>query len=227
VKIDAGYYRVFYYNIKQENYMFEGKSLISILNSGGGIMYVLILCSVFTVAVIIQKVLMFRRISKSDRNGLLERVKAKVTAGDFDGAQNECLSESSPFSNVLYAGISQHNKSDAAVESAMERRISEEVMKLEEYTGIVGTIGNTAVYIGLFGTVIGIMKAFHDISTMGQGGMNTVIVGVSEALIATAMGLLVAIPSVVAFNYFMTRIDRIMKEMEICASELYDYLKHR
>lgn len=207
--------------------MFEGKSLFSILNSGGGIMYVLILCSVLTVAVIIQKVLIFRRIGKSERIGLIERVKSKVTSGDIDGAKSDCLSAAGPFSNVLYAGLCRYGKSDAAVESAMERAISEEVMKLEEYTGIVGTIGNTAVYIGLFGTVIGIMKAFHDISTMGQGGMNTVIIGVSEALIATAMGLLVAIPSVIAFNYFMTRIDRIMKEMEICASELYDYLKHR
>jgi len=207
--------------------MFEGKSLFSILNSGGGIMYVLILCSILTVAIIIQKFLLFRKISKSDRIGLLEKVKSKVTSGDFDGAKNDCLSETGPFASVLYAGLSQHDKSDAAVESAMERSIAEEVIKLEEYTGIVGTIGNTAVYIGLFGTVVGIMKAFHEIATLGQGGMNTVIVGVSEALIATAMGLLVAIPSVVAFNYFVTRIDRIMKEMEICASELYDYLKHR
>ncbi len=206
--------------------MFEGKSLISILNSGGGIMYLLILCSILTLAVVIQKALIFRKISKSDRKGLFERVKLKVKDDDFDGAKNECLTEPGPFSNVLYAGLSQHDKSEAAVDSAMERSISEEVMKLEEYTGIVGTIGNTAVYIGLFGTVIGIMKAFHDISTMGQGGMNTVIIGVSEALIATAMGLLVAIPSVIAFNYFMTRIERIMKELEICASELYDYLKH-
>jgi len=208
--------------------MFEGKTLFSILNSGGGIMYVLILCSILTVAVIIQKVLLFRKIGKSDRVGLLERVKVKVSSGDIEGAKNDCLAEAGPFSSVLYAGLAQHGKSDSAVESAMDRSISEEVLKLEEYTGIVGTIGNTAVYIGLFGTVIGIMKAFHDIATLGQsGGMNTVIVGVSEALIATATGLLVAIPSVIAFNYFMSRIDRIMKEMEICASELYDYLKHR
>ena len=207
--------------------MFEGKTLFSILNSGGGIMYVLILCSVLTVAVIIQKVLLFRKIRQADRAGLLERVKAMVASGDIEGAKSECKAVAGPYSTVLYAGLSQAGRSDSAVESAMERSISEEVLKLEEYTGIVGTIGNTAVYIGLFGTVIGIMKAFHDISTMGQSGMNTVIIGVSEALIATATGLLVAIPSVIAFNYFMTRIDRIMKEMEICASELYDYLKHR
>ncbi len=207
--------------------MFAGKSVFSILNSGGGIMYILLLCSILTIAVIFQKSLLFMGIRKSDRRGLIERIKIKVVAGDIEGAKEECLKNKNPYSNVLYSGLCQYGKSDSAIESAMEREIAEEVMDLEENTGIVGTIGNTAVYIGLFGTVIGIMKAFHDITTMGQTGMNTVIIGVSEALIATATGLLVAIPSVIAFNYFMTRIDRIMKEMQLCASELSDYLKRR
>jgi len=207
--------------------MFEGKSIFSILNSGGGIMYVLLLCSVLTIAVILQKSLRFMKIKKSDRRGILERIKEKIASGDIEGAKIECLKDKNPYSNVIYSGLCQYGKSDTAIDSAMERWIAEEVMELEEYTGIVGTIGNTAVYIGLFGTVIGIMKAFHDISTMGQTGMSTVIIGVSEALIATATGLLVAIPSVIAFNYFMTKIDRIMKEMQLCASELSDYLKHR
>jgi len=207
--------------------MFEGKSIFSILNSGGGIMYVLLLCSVLTIAVILQKSLRFWGIKKTDRKGLLENIKTKVESGDIEGAKNECLKDKNPYSNVLFAGLCQYGKSESAVDGAMERWIAEEILDLEEYTGIVGTIGNTAVYIGLFGTVIGIMKAFHDISTMGQTGMNTVIIGVSEALIATATGLLVAIPSVIAFNYFMTKIDRIMKEMQLCASELSDCLKNR
>lgn len=210
--------------------MFEGKSIFSILNSGGGIMYILILCSILTIAIILQKSFRFMGIKKSDRRGILERIKEKISSGDIEGAKNECLKDRNPYSNVLYSGLCHYGKSKASIESvdsAMERWIAEEVMDLEEYTGIVGTIGNTAVYIGLFGTVIGIMKAFHDISTMGQTGMSTVIIGVSEALIATATGLLVAIPSVIAFNYFMTKIERIMKEMQLCASELSDYLKHR
>ncbi len=207
--------------------MFEGKSIISILNSGGGVMYVLIFCSILTVAVILQKLFIFRKLKKINRFALLDSVKSKVIEGDINGAIELCQKESNPYCAVLLAGLLQQGKGEMAVESAMERAVAEETIKLEEYTGIVGTIGNTAVYIGLFGTVIGIMRAFHDIATMGQGGMNTVIVGVSEALIATATGLLVAIPSVVAFNYFITRIDRIVREMELCASELYDCIKHR
>lgn len=190
-------------------------------------MYVLILCSIMTIAVILQKSFRFMKIQKSDRRGILNIIKEKISSGDIEGAKIECLKDRNPYSNVLFSGLSQYGKSDSAIESAMEREIAEQVIELEEYTGIVGTIGNTAVYIGLFGTVIGIMKAFHDISTMGQTGMSTVIIGVSEALIATATGLLVAIPSVIAYNYFMTKIERIMKEMQLGASELLDFLKHR
>jgi biopolymer transport protein ExbB/TolQ len=93
---------------------------------------------------------------------------------------------------------------------------------LEQYTAIVGTIGNTAVYIGLFGTVLGIIRAFHDISAAGAGGMSIVIGGVAEALVCTAAGLFVAIPAVIAYNYFIKRVDHFVNDMELCASELID-----
>jgi biopolymer transport protein ExbB/TolQ len=106
----------------------------------------------------------------------------------------------------------------------MEREITVEVIKLERYTSIVGTIGNTAVYIGLFGTVLGIIRAFHDISSIGAGGINVVIGGVSEALITTATGLSVAVPAVIAFNYFVKRVDGFVNDMELCASEVIDLI---
>ena len=104
----------------------------------------------------------------------------------------------------------------------MEREVTIEVIKLEKYTSVVGTIGNISLYIGLFGTVIGVVRAFHDISSIGTGGISTVIGGVSQALIATATGLMVAIPAVIAYNYFVKRIDQFVNDMELCASELLD-----
>jgi biopolymer transport protein ExbB/TolQ len=106
----------------------------------------------------------------------------------------------------------------------MERSITIETEKLEQYTSIVGTVGNTAVYIGLFGTVLGIIRAFHDISATGAGGMNIVIAGVAEALVCTATGLLVAIPAVIVFNYFTKRVEHFVNDMELCASELMDLI---
>ena len=106
----------------------------------------------------------------------------------------------------------------------MERKIRIETTKLERYTGIIGTIGNIAVYIGLFGTVLGIIRAFHDISAAGSGGMSIVIGGVAEALVCTAVGLSVAIPAVVFYNFFNRRVERFVNDMELCASELLDLM---
>jgi biopolymer transport protein ExbB/TolQ len=78
------------------------------------------------------------------------------------------------------------------------------------------------VYIGLFGTVLGIIKAFQEIAKSGAGGINVVISGISEALVCTAAGLCVAVPAVIAFNYCMKKVDLAVTDMELCASELKD-----
>jgi biopolymer transport protein ExbB len=81
-----------------------------------------------------------------------------------------------------------------------------ERVRLERRLAFLGTLGNNAPFIGLFGTVIGIIKAFHDLSMDTSSGARVVMAGISEALVATAMGLFVAIPAVVAYNYFQRRI---------------------
>jgi biopolymer transport protein ExbB/TolQ len=92
---------------------------------------------------------------------------------------------------------------------------------------VVGTIGSTAVYIGLLGTVWGIIRTFNDIAKHGSGGLNVVIAGISEALICTAAGLVVAIPAVMAYNYFLKRIAKFVTDMELCASETSSLLRGR
>ncbi len=111
---------------------------------------------------------------------------------------------------------------EKVISNSMEREITIETLKLERFTSIVGTIGGTAVYIGLFGTVLGIIRAFHDVSKTASGGMDVVTAGISEALICTAAGLIVAIPAVVSYNYFVRRIDNFVLDMELTASELQD-----
>jgi biopolymer transport protein TolQ len=118
-----------------------------------------------------------------------------------------------------------HQQSQQVISNAMQREITIETIKFERFTSIIGTIGGVAVYIGLFGTVLGIMAAFNDIGRLGSSsGMDVVTKGIAEALICTATGLLVAIPAVVSFNYFNRRIDNIVLEMELTASELSDLL---
>lgn len=154
----------------------------------------------------------------------MARIARALNGGGTKKAMELCKETLAPFSDVVYCGLELAGHQEKEISSAMEREITIEVTKLERYTSIVGTIGNTAVYIGLFGTVLGIIRAFHDISAAGAGGMSIVIGGVAEALVCTATGLFVAIPAVIAFNYFARKVELFTNDMELCASELIDLI---
>ena len=154
----------------------------------------------------------------------MARIKRALKTGNIERAMEVCKDTYAPFSNVIYSALELLDRQQREISSAMEREITIETTKLERYTSIVGTIGNTAVYIGLFGTVLGIIRAFHDIAGAGAGGMSIVIGGVAEALVCTATGLFVAIPAVIAFNYFAKRVENFINDMELCASELVDLI---
>jgi len=93
--------------------------------------------------------------------------------------------------------------------------ISQIKIALEKRLGLLATFGNNAPFIGLFGTVLGIINAFHTLSKGNEFGVNAVMGGISEALVATATGLFVAIPSVMAYNYFVRKIKMILLELEV------------
>ncbi len=158
------------------------------------------------------------------RAEFMARIARALRSNDLEKAMEICSQINTPFSSVVYSGLELYGPHEKEISNAMEREILIETTKLERYTSIVGTIGNTAVYIGLFGTVLGIIRAFHDIAIAGAGGMSIVIGGVAEALVCTATGLFVAIPAVIAFNYFTRRVDHFIHDMELCASELIDLI---
>jgi len=204
--------------------MFAGKTVWEILQIGGFTMYILIFCSILSIAVFLERIIYYRRRSKTKRAEFMTRTARALKNGDIEGAMEICKETLSPFSKVVYSGLRLRGHHEKEISNAMEREITIETTKLERYTGIVGTIGNTAVYIGLFGTVLGIIRAFHDIAAAGAGGMSIVIGGVAEALVCTATGLFVAIPAVIAFNYFARKVEHFTNDMELCASELIDLI---
>src|SRR4030043_1321613 len=204
--------------------MFAGKTIWEILQTGGFTMYILLFCSFLSLTILLERIIYYRKLSRTKRAGFMTRIKRALKSGDIERAMEICNETVAPYSNVIYSGLELHHHNEKEIGNAMEREITVETIKLERFTGIVGTIGNTAVYIGLFGTVLGIIRAFHDIATAGAGGMSIVIGGVAEALVCTAMGLLVAMPAVIAYNYFMKGVDRSIKDTELCASELIDLI---
>ena len=207
--------------------MFAGKTVWEIIQLGGFTMYILLFCSLLSITILVERVFYYRRRSRTKRAEFMTRIKRALTGGNIEMAKEICRTSNAPFSRVVFSGLGLHGRYETEISNAMDREITIETIRLERLTSIVGTIGNTAVYIGLFGTVLGIIRAFHDIAAAGAGGMSIVIGGVAEALVCTATGLLVAIPAVIAYNYFMKRVDRFINDMELCASELIDLIGGR
>jgi biopolymer transport protein ExbB len=205
--------------------MFENKSLLDLFQMGGWVMYVLLACSIMSLAVFISKEFEFWKKSKPPRTTIIQNVRGFLKQKDIEKALRYCNSFSQcSCCRIVASGLAFYGKDMREIEDAINREITVEITRLEKWTIIVGTIANIAVYIGLFGTVLGIVNAFHGIANSGTAGLNIVIAGVAEALLNTAMGLAVAIPAVVFFNWIMRQIKTLTQEMDSTASELLTIL---
>jgi biopolymer transport protein ExbB len=204
--------------------MFHGKSLWMVIHQGGFVMYILVLCSMISIAVILERIIYYKRRSQIRRAEFMKQIKKELEKNYTKKALELCKEVDTPFSCVVHAGLTLQGHSERIISEAMERETVIETIKLERFTSIVATIGSTAVYIGLLGTIFGIIHAFQDIFEKGTGGVTVVINGISEALVCTAAGLVVAIPAVIAYNFFVRKIDIFVADMELCASELIDVI---
>jgi biopolymer transport protein ExbB len=180
------------------------------------VLWLLALLSILSVAVMVE-----RAIAMSGRLPHLETLGEKLgkvlAAGDEKSARDLLGAPNSPEARVALVGLDEiFRGKDAAVEAMASAR-SRERLALEKHLGILGTLGNNAPFIGLFGTVLGIVKAFADLAKNQSGGATVVMAGIAEALVATAVGLMVALPAVVAFNIFQGRIRRTMGRVDVMA----------
>jgi biopolymer transport protein ExbB/TolQ len=152
-------------------------------------------------------------------------IKKYLSEGRFDEAVKFCESMKVPLSKVIKTGLVNRTLSRGDLEEAMANTRLEELVRMERFLGVLGTMGNTAPLIGLFGTVIGIMRAFHDLAVSGSGGPSVVAAGIAEALLTTAAGLAVAIPAVMLYNYFLKKVKNFSIEMVVCSRKLLIMLK--
>ncbi len=194
------------------------------LVGGAWVLYLLVLSSILSIAVMIYKAVYFHRNSVS-WDGFLEMLTAFLNRDDMEAAVDYVRRTSTPAARVLLAGLQNMEKGPESVEEILiGKRISEK-FKMESKLVILGTLGNNAPFIGLFGTVLGIIKAFHDLATAQNPNPSVVMAGVSEALVATAVGLPVAIPAVIAYNYFQRRVKEFVTQMEAASKILLVYIK--
>ncbi|MDR2437557.1 MAG: MotA/TolQ/ExbB proton channel family protein [Endomicrobium sp.] len=200
--------------------MFEGKSLHDILEMGGPVFLVLICLSITSLTVICYKIFEFWKKGKISRAVFMPNLFEKIKNGGLDKAIEYCDKVNAPIAAVAKSGIVAF-KTGESLGEFMDREIMLRTVELERYVIILGTVGNIAIYIGLLGTVIGIIGAFGNMSE-GGGGISGLIGHISEALLCTATGLVVAIPASTAYNFITKKIDKFVIGMEYCASAIED-----
>jgi biopolymer transport protein ExbB len=181
------------------------------------VLWLLVGLSVLSVAVMVERAFFFSSSGKLDFETLGKELLRYLRAGDVVGARGALAGLRSPESQVASAGIEQLGRGADAVSEAMASTKSRLRLDLERNLGVLGTLGNNAPFIGLFGTVLGIIKAFADLAHNQNGGATAVMSGISAALVATAVGLMVAIPAVIAYNFFQNQVRRALGRVDAIA----------
>lgn len=181
--------------------------------------YTLILFSILSLAVIVERILVLRRLQKSERADF-PVLREALARRQLDALNVQLISSAAPSAAVLRAGLGNQNDGEMRMREAMSLETTAQIAGLQANLPVLATAATTAPYVGLFGTVLGILAAFREIAQSGQTGASVVAGGISEALSATALGLGVAIPAVMAYNYFTGRVNKMSLEIESHALEL-------
>ncbi len=188
------------------------------------VMWILVVLSLVSIAIMIERGICFFG-QRPDISSFLGDIRAALAKRDIDGAIKRLQGVKGPAATIAQTALAEAEFGPDAVDEAAAGAMVRERMRLERNLAFLGTLGNNAPFIGLFGTVIGIIQAFHDLSLNTQGGASTVMAGISEALVATAIGLLVALPAVAAFNIFQRRTKTILGDADAVIHVLLAGLK--
>ncbi len=199
------------------------QEFIAFLNSGGFAMYALLVLSIVSVGIVLERIFFFTR-QHSDPAQLLREIGDRVSKDDMKGAIAVCDRNRGMLPKILQFGLYRHEKSRADISDALSIALLEQLNTLEANLSIIGTVAVIAPFVGLFGTVLGIIRAFQDIALKGNSTPAVVAAGVSEALVTTAAGLAVAVVAVIFFNYFKSRIKAYNQEMIVAANKLAEML---
>jgi biopolymer transport protein ExbB len=200
-------------------------SFWKVLETGGVAMWAIVALSVLAIAVACERVAALWRSLERART-LADTVNRCLSRGAFAEGRTACERSKSPLADVLLVGFERRGRSSAAaVEQAVDRARQRMNLETKNRLWILGTIGATAPFVGLYGTVVGIMAAFKSISEHGGGGFTVVSQGISEALVTTAAGIAVAVEAVILYNYFNQRLARAAVENKLLVEEFLEALE--
>jgi biopolymer transport protein ExbB len=197
-------------------------SLLAMFMKGWYATYPLIAISVICVTIIFERIWALWGVGRRATR-LAERMIGPLRQGKFADALAYVSSRRGPSERVFQELVSEAESAPRQrLEEIDEERRFAELLQLRGSIWVLATSGASAPFIGLFGTVVGILASFQSMAIMGTGGFSVVAAGISEALISTALGLIVAIIAVIFYNYFSQRIERINAVIHICAARLID-----
>jgi biopolymer transport protein ExbB len=185
---------------------------VELIEQGGVVMYPLFLCSIVSLAIVLERAWSLRRGARRSMR-LHQVVEESVAENNLAEAVAICRHDRSPLAEVYRAILANPLLPQAERTRLAQRRLGEVSRRLRRFIWLLGTIGSLAPFIGLFGTVIGIIRAFENMAATGSGGFAVVAAGISEALIATAGGLLVGVLAIFAYNAFTVRINTMCAEL--------------
>lgn len=191
--------------------------MFTLISRGGPIMYPLLVCSILSVAIIIERAIFWLRMRRISDRALAFRLLEMTEQGAYDAAYEAGEESRDYIVKMLLNGIAHRNYS---LPQALEMGADEALKRMKRYLNILDTIITVAPLLGIFGTVLGIINSF-DILGLAQIAQPQIVTkGIAQALITTAAGLAVAIVTVIPYNYFLSRIDHFSKELETFATSL-------
>jgi len=204
--------------------------MFSIIQKGGPIMYLIIASSILAMAVVIERLVHLYR-AQIDTREFMHTISSTVKRNRIVDAIEICDRTPGPIARILKAGIIKHDRPRSEIKEAIEDNALFEVPRLEKNLGVLATIAHIAPLLGLLGTVTGMVRAFQVIqekaTAMHAVSPGDLAGGIWEALLTTVGGLIVAIPTFIAYNYLVSRVDGFILDMEHAATELVNLLSQK
>jgi biopolymer transport protein ExbB len=188
------------------------------------VLYLLLVLSVASIGVMLERWIFYMR-HKIDVLAVRDALTRHLDRGDFAGAVALLDKRDALETNVVLEGLRAYEKGPESVEDLIAGALGHEKTRYEKRLNFLATLASNAPYIGLFGTVLGIVRSFRDLAANMAEASSAVMAGIAEALIATAVGLLVAIPAVIAFNVFKGRVKDSVTSGQLLSRILLSQLK--
>jgi len=200
-------------------------NLFDIFLKGGLIMWPILLSSIIGLAVSIDRFLMLRK-AKINVPAFMVRIRGFIKKKDISGAISYCMQEKSPVANIVRKGLKKYKYGHDRVKDAIENAGSQEISKLEKGLSVLASVAGIAPLLGFLGTVTGMIQAFMTIEDLaGAANPSDLAGGIWEALITTAFGLIIGIPALALYNYFLSSVKKLVGEMETVANDVIDVIQ--